>query len=310
MTLSYSEWTDTEMAPLLSEYQNGENFVSIHKDGTKIRKINGKSSFPDHCDVKITNHCTGAPCAAYCHEMSNGAGKHGDLQLLLDMWSDMPRGCEIAIGGGNPLDHPELINYLRENKKRGHISNLTINQYHLDSHKEIIENICREDLVYGLGLSTRNLDDLFIESLSLPHHNLVHHLILGVHSWEDFLKVMDMYTPNKVLLLGYKSWGNGDKYKGKTFGAIDDKIKNWKTKIPQLLKTPGTISFDNLAIKQLGLKNYFAPEKWEQFYCGDDGEHSMYVDVVKAEFAISSTSPERFPIENRKLKDCFDIVRK
>lgn len=294
---------------VLASYDNGDNSIVLYENGTKIRQVRGKNEFPDHCDVKITNFCEDAACAAYCHEKSNRLGLHGDLELLLDIWSDVPAGQECALGGGDPLTHPDILHYLRENKKRGHISNMTVNQYHLEKHQELLETILYEKLVWGLGLSVRDLKSLRGDSFGLRTQNLVLHLILGIHTWKDFLQIKNETPETKILLLGFKTWGNGQKYSQKCFGAIEAEIDNWRKNVPLLLNTPGTLCFDNLAIDQLSIKRYFSPSKWDTFYCGNDGEFSMYFDIVKKEFAVSSTSPTRFPIEDgMKLKDCFTKI--
>jgi 5,10-methylene-tetrahydrofolate dehydrogenase/methenyl tetrahydrofolate cyclohydrolase len=68
------------------------------------------------------------------------------------------------------------------------------------------------------------------------------------------------------------------------------------------------VSFDNLALTQLNVKSLMSKEKWEEFYMGDDGAATMYVDMVKREFAKSSTSTERYPLEDR-IETMFEKVR-
>ena len=105
-------------------YVNGDYKIEIQDDGTLIRTVdsnikNPKVDYPCSIDVKITNHCDQADICTYCHERSNKSGKHGDLDLGLKLFASLPSGTEIAIGGGNPLDHPNLVNFLwhLKNKK-------------------------------------------------------------------------------------------------------------------------------------------------------------------------------------------------
>lgn len=51
------------------------------------------------------------------------------------------------------------------------------------------------------------------------------------------------------------------------------------------------ISFDNLSIEQLNIKNKVSEEVWDNFYSGDDGTHTFYIDMVERKFAQSSTAP-------------------
>ncbi len=50
------------------------------------------------------------------------------------------------------------------------------------------------------------------------------------------------------------------------------------------------VSFDNLAIEQLGVKNLLSKEEWDTFYAGDDGTYTYYIDMVERKFARSSTA--------------------
>ena len=48
-------------------------------------------------------------------------------------------------------------------------------------------------------------------------------------------------------------------------------------------------------------------EKWNEFYMGDDGKFTMYIDLVKKEFARSSISEKRYSLlEN--IEDMFKII--
>ena len=90
-------------------YKNGNYVVSLSLlDGTKIRQNNLDYFEPDtieSADVKITNKCD-RNCK-FCYENSSMFGKHGDI--LSPSWLDkLHPYCELAIGGGNPLSHPDL----------------------------------------------------------------------------------------------------------------------------------------------------------------------------------------------------------
>ena len=288
---------------LLHNYKNGVNEISLHSDGTKIRTKLGPAEFPDHCDIKITNYCD-AGCA-YCHEQSTIRGKHGDIDWLLGFIEELPSGFELAIGGGNPLDHPDLTKLLEICRDRGHIPNMTINQLHLESHKDQI--LAATKLTYGVGLSVRDVESLEKVNYIKDNPHLVYHLILGIHDFSDFIKLRSKNPDCKILLLGYKQWGFGRKYKEseRRSSDIDNRIKRWRAHIPHILNISGVTSFDNLAITQLDLENWFSPEEWREMYMGDDGEFSMYIDCLEKACAISSTNPNKIKVENRSIKQCF-----
>jgi len=94
----------------LYNYTNGNYLVSIYEDGTKTRQNSVdffEPEYPESLDVKITDMCDlGCP---WCHESSTPEGKHCDADILLARLSRLPNGVEIAIGGGNPFEHSELL---------------------------------------------------------------------------------------------------------------------------------------------------------------------------------------------------------
>ena len=140
---------------LLNEYINGNYKVRLFSDGTKIRFSNDDEfhpEFPESIDLKITNKCD-LGCLM-CHEKSTPTGKNADLNHPL--FESLTSGTELAIGGGNPLEHPELISFLRRMKEKGVICNITINQIHLMKNLDLIQNLIEERLIYGLGVSIIN----------------------------------------------------------------------------------------------------------------------------------------------------------
>jgi hypothetical protein len=69
-----------------------------------------------------------------------------------------------------------------------------------------------------------------------------------------------------------------------------------------------TISFDNLAIEQLKPHRLMSEKSYEEFFMGGDGEYTMYIDLVREEFAVGSTATERFPLMDN-IDDMFKKVR-
>ena len=138
------------------EYTNGNTQVTILSDGTKIREYEGTPIIvhPESIDVKVTDYCNMG--CQWCHESSTTKGKHADLVRLLEVIECLPAGVELAIGGGNPLSHPEIFWFLHELKDRGIIANLTINQGHLKPFQKLLQLLIEEDLVKGVGVSITN----------------------------------------------------------------------------------------------------------------------------------------------------------
>ena len=113
---------------LIGAYKNGNYAVHIYEDGTKIRKNNEDFMTPstiESMDLKITN-CCDIGCKQ-CHEDSRPDGKHADVlgESFLDKLHPF---TELALGGGNPLEHPHLLKFLVKCKKKKFIPSMTVNQ--------------------------------------------------------------------------------------------------------------------------------------------------------------------------------------
>lgn len=291
----------------LSSYTNGNYKVTLYSDGSKEREYTSTPSpvFPESIDVKITNYCD-AGCA-WCHEMSTTEGKHGDIELALQTLSDLPGGVEIAIGGGNPLSHPDIHYFLGELKKQGIVSNMTMNAFHMWKTPEEIHNVLNQKLIYGLGASYNpHLFEHMIPFIKMD--NTVIHLIIGVHPISEVENILKVNPNAKILLLGYKQFGRGNKYYEVLSKRVEENIYGWYTQLPKYFDSDMIISFDNLAIKQLDLKRFFTEDGWNTFYMGNDGEFTMYMDFIKRQYAVSSTSKDRYEIDGKSEK-LFKHVR-
>ena len=279
------------MKKLLSKYRNGNYNVAIFDDGTKIRYNDLDClipEFPESMDMKISNYCP-FNCPM-CHEKSSEDGEYGKI-LHHPFIKTLHSGTELALGGGAVTYHPDLIPFLEELKEQGVLPSITINQREWEETK--IDYLINNQLIYGLGVSFTNVDDEVWDKI-LSYPNAVVHLIAGYHSRDVF-----EYFANKgakILILGYKNWGRGEDYFKNYSNQIRVRTRELKEILPTLFTKCKVVSFDNLSIKQLDIRTVIGEEKWKEFYMGDDGQYTMYVDMVKQECAKSSTSPDRFPL--------------
>jgi hypothetical protein len=128
-------------------------------------------------------------------------------------------------------------------------------------------------------------------SFAKSYKNTVLHVINGIFA--DYDKISDQDL--KILILGYKMFGKGEQFYN---DEIEKNKQMTKEILPSLLDKFDCVSFDNLALKQLEVDKIISQEDYENMYMGDDGEATMYVDLVNRQFAKSSTSVDRYPIEN------------
>ena len=287
--------------------KNGNYMMFIDLEtGTKIRKNNLDCFIPEKpesMDIKITNKCDKG--CAFCHENSTPDGLHGDIMNLKFIETLLPY-TELALGGGNPLTHPDLVSFLEKCKALKLVPSMTINQIHFmkPEYEELINKLVSEKLIYGLGISLTRATDEFIARVK-KYPNAVIHIINGVQPMSEVKKLYDHNL--KVLILGYKMFRRGIEY----FSEAVDATKNeYYAELGEMLKQFDVVSFDNLALKQLETKRLLSEDQWNEFYMGDDGSHTMYIDCINKQFARSSVAP----IEDRRdlmddIKPMFDYIR-
>ena len=287
------------------QYKNGNYTVIRDLDSGTLVKMNDldflEADFPDSFDLKITNSCDMG--CKFCHENSLPNGKHGDI-MNAKFINTLHPYTEIAIGGGNPLEHPDLIAFLKKLKQLKMIPNMTINQVHFMKNKDLIKYLIDNELIYGLGVSLVNANESFINEVS-KYPNAVIHVINGVHSVDELKKLYDKGL--KLLILGYKEFRRGkDFYSNKVIESESELYTN----LEDLIKHFKVVSFDNLALKQLNPKRLLSEDEYNRYYMGADGQSTMFIDLVKEEFSTSSTTPED---KRHKLLDniidMFNIIK-
>jgi hypothetical protein len=287
----------------LKEYKNGNYEVVIFKDGTKHRYVEKgkvlKPKFPESIDLKITNYCDmGCPM---CHENSTTRGKHGDLNS--PFLNTLKPGTELAIGGGNPLSHPNLEEFLAKMKMRGVICNMTVNQNHFMIESTRIVKYLQEGYITSLGVSLMKSGDRdFIEYVK-SYKNTVLHVINGLFTEDDYNNLKDQNIT--LLILGYKQVGRGVVHYGE---EVKRNMQWLYDNIEEVSKHFFITSFDNLAISQLSMHRFFSTKDWTTYFMGEDGRFTMYIDLVKGLYASSSISPLRYNLK-RSIKSMFRDIQ-
>lgn len=293
---------------ILGSYKNNDYTCTMFSDGTKIR-WNNKDSFnpikPESIDLKITNMCN-MECGM-CHENSTPDGKHGDI-LNLPFIDTMFPYSEVAIGGGNPLTHPDLIEFLERLKERKIIASMTVNQVHFMHNIDLLKELTDKKLIYGLGISYiggrhKNCIDAIKQ---FP--NAVVHVINGIVHM-DSLEAL-AHNDLKILVLGYKEFRRGKTLYDECGSQINYLKAQFYDLLPKMVDDGWfkCISFDNLAIKQLEPKRLMSEEDYKSFFMGMDGEYTMYVDAVNRQFAKSSVSTERYDLMD-DIADMFNVIK-
>lgn len=296
------------MNKTLNSYINGNYHVMIMEDGTKIRFSNAEKfepAFAEAHDICITKRCDGG--CAFCYEGCSLEGKHADLNQ--PFFNTLHPGTEIAING-NDLTHPDLFNFLERMKKQRVIVNMTVNQKHFERHFAQLKEWTDKRLIWGLGISLVDPTENFVKEVrQIP--NAIIHVINGIVS----IPQLEMLADNnfKLLILGYKKLQRGKDYLENNESLVT--TLQWEMSeylfdeiIPQ--NWFKIISFDNLALEQLNVREHVDEDTWNKSYLGEDGFASFYIDAVAGTFSKNSVAPanERYPIMDN-IDDMFHFIQ-
>lgn len=288
-------------------YKNGNYIVCIMNDGTKIRKTEDDDfvpSFSENTDVCITKNCKmGCP---WCFEGCTSEGLHGNL-FKYDFINTLHPYTEVALNG-NDMNHPDLEKFLIFLKDKKVFANITVHQKQFLNNYDLIKKYSDDKLIHGIGISYSHYDEDFINKVK-EFPNAVIHTINGILSESDINNLKNNNL--KILVLGYKNLRRGKNYLHNNKLEIEKNQEYLHDNISTIINNKWfkLISFDNLAIEQLDVKRLLSEDEWNEFYMGDDGKYTFYIDMVDGKFAKNSLSLERYDIGNKSIDEMFNFIR-
>lgn len=292
---------------VLGRYRNGNYNVTLYNDGTKIRENSEDKlipDFPECIDLNISNQCLrGCP---FCYLDAKPTGKHGRFDY--NFFKTLKPYTELAINFNSFKQLPEdLETWLFEMRERHIIVNLTINAHTLNEPGigEMLTKWKNKELIHGIGISISHLTNETKEIIQ-GWDNVVLHVICGIINKQDlYLMANEDY---KVLFLGYKTIGRGANFEDENPVLLEFNLKETSRLLDDYIDKFKVCAFDNLALEQLNVKDKISTEEWNKYYMGDDGQYTMYIDLVTGTFAKNSISMKKYKITNN-IKDMFNTVR-
>ena len=299
------------MSKFLGKYKNGNYYVAIYSDGTKIRYNNLDNltpQFPECIDLNISNKCSKG--CKYCYQNCVPNGKEADIDFLLKVADEMHPFTEVAINI-NEFNIDKILPFLNACRKRNVIVNATFNQDEFIKNNDDLACIQNDDtkglpLICGIGVSFTEYNDDLLNGIN-KCQNVVLHTIAGVTKIRDYQKLFDKNL--KVLILGYKAKGRGIKFFDSNQDDISNNIYELKKNLKEISKHFEVLSFDNLALVQLDIKNSNIVDNWDDFYMGDDGQYTFYIDAVNQRYYKSSIEINGFKCENKTISEMFEHVK-
>ena len=172
---------------------------------------------PELADISISNCCTkGCP---FCYRSSTPDG--GIMQLkdycdVLDSMKSAKYGnvFQVALGGGEPLEHPDFIQIINETVKRGIIPNFTTNGNLLTM--ELVKYL--KGKVGSLAISMTDISDAgkFDSVLATKNRTKINiHYILSSKTINQAIEILKgkynflLNGVNAIVFLTYKPAGRG-----------------------------------------------------------------------------------------------------
>lgn len=285
----------------LVQYHNGNADITLYDDGTKIVETEDDEfdfDFASSMDICISERCDNG--CEFCYANCTPNGKFGRFDYpFLDT---IPAGVEIAINLQWPL--PDGIeDFLTKMKEHGVIVNATVNQRQFEMYEPQIKRWVRAKKIYGLGISLTRPDLQFFD-LVKQYPNAVIHTIAGVTPIKSYMKMFDRGF--KVLVLGYKKKGRGADYYDEKVEAKIQRLADAMARIRYHFKV---ISFDNLALNQLHIKQLVTPEEWDRYYMGDESTSSFYVNLCNGTFSPSSLDELTLPVGDLTAQEMFQQIK-
>jgi hypothetical protein len=284
-------------------YLNGNSNIELYDDGTRIIQFENelKLDYPLNLDIRVSSACslgynpkTKKAVCEFCHESARTDGKECNYDLLKEVLNNLPAGIELAIGG-NKLT-PGLTDFLLWSKSKGFINNLTVNHLHINRDEFMLKMLLEKKIIRGLGISYRKDYPINFDQYFHKHPNVVLHVIAGIDNVDEVIA-----TPfQKVLVLGYKTFGFGVEYQKEH--DVKTSLQEWYYYVRKMMDVKNIVSFDNLALDQLNIKRFCSDKMWERF---NQGEHSFYINAVDQYFAPSSRSNEKTSWYHFNVKDYF-----
>ena len=292
----------------LATYKNGNTWTTIYDDGTKEHVTMDDEfnfEFPESHDISISQCCDNG--CEFCYYECTPNGKHGKLTGW-KFFETMRPYTEIAINLQYPMPE-DLTEFLNIMKNKNIIVNATINQNHFMNPfiQSFVKQVVDMGLIKGIGISlTDPTQEGFIDKVK-KYPNTVIHVIAGVTPWEDIQYLMGHGL--KLLILGYKKTGRGKKYYDSLFIPIITQMKYLEGGLDEVINGFKVVSFDNLAIEQLHIKDRLTDKEWNMFYGGDDGTVTFFIDLVKGVFARNSLSQIVYPIGDKTIDEMFAVIK-
>lgn len=268
------------------------------RNGNKVRLAIGpyrKARVPELVDIKITDYCPFA--CAFCYQDSTLAGQHASLANMEFIIAELAKAkvFEVALGGGEPTDHPDFKLILRGFREAGIVPNFTtkslgwVKRNWWQIHESAGAFAYSAETVNDLQSADKMLRDI-------PRERVNIHYVMGLQGEEEFYQFMREAHRRffRVTLLGYKTVGRGDQVEHQSYDW-------WIDTVHQLVRhnVCPTFSIDTPMAEQYADR---LPVDKRMFHTRE-GFVSAYIDAVQMGMSASSFENQNLvPFDEKWIK--------
>jgi hypothetical protein len=262
------------------------------KNGTKYMfGRNSKRCKYESVDMKITNKCNHN--CSFCSEDSNLNGKHANINTIYNFVNTYCKPyTEIAIGGGNPLEHPQLEEILKMLYENGNPLALTVHIEDLPKVEPYLKYLKALGVSYTIETNKCNK--------ILNEFKQKHDIQINVHIIPDLMPLDSILAidHNRLTLLGFKDQGRGRQcWNDNTEFIIQNRL-NIKSNMYKIFNKFDLVTADFLACLSYGLPHGHSVE----------GIHSVFFDAV--ENVIYNSSSDKIPVQDYEIDPSEQIPKK
>lgn len=304
------EFSPSELTQMICRKESRGKVFFNPRNGTKIHFFDSPINFdeyiasaPELVDIKLTDWCDLA--CKFCYQDSTKKGLHAPFEAIKAIIDDLSRAgvFEVALGGGEPMSHPQFGQILRYCVSKNIVPNFTTKNY-----KALVSPEFKEyaDICGSVGISIATPDDVadlmqYDDKIAVHSSKLSLQVAMGAQSPGDFASMLMMLEEARafrgLIMLGYKDTGRGHRAKGNRWyepGRVDgdDPIKMFKTflsrrrkalpwggEMPLSMDTEMVRSTSELLVKH---------DVRSELYMKNEGRVSCYIDAVSMRIAPSS----------------------
>lgn len=276
-------------------YKNGNYFILTGYEDNKrlalrLSETSDMELIPEHpelVDIKLTDVCH-IGCT-WCYQDSTSDSLHGDLDVIKIVISSLNSDItEVAFGGGDVLQHPDIVEILKFSRDCGlSSSNITMNWQSIMRYEDKVKEVMPFLDAIGISVTGKGQIKSVVEKLKeidcyIPSR-ICFHVIPDLYSKDFLLKMLneikEYSLESDVLFLGFKTNGRGHT-------ANPKHVDNMKEIFDYIIENKISLQCDTKFVKDyFDIVQEFGSELT---YDIKEGEYSMNIDCVENFYSQSS----------------------